>query len=422
MSIAMSDAYRRFGNHIQSQEMFAQAIRLLPVDDPQYPNALLSLGTLETHEKAYSSAYFHLKTALTRVTGEQGIRDNILEINALERLGLLFRQQNLLDESESYLSDAYRLASLQKSPLLSSVFLSLARLRLAQHRPQEAVVLLKRSVELGRKTPLFLPTYFAIYYQGVALQETGDLPGALIAFQSALTLATSWRLGTSPSDSQRTGSDVILLQRIYDSYIDAGMELYKKTHDAALSARMYSLVEESRALSLREQLQSSRQMPAEYWRLLAELRRAEIALYRNESQTARESDASLRLKLNEFETVAGLGPYPSSSRANSPVPFRDSTLVQSPVIQPERFSSEKSLYPLKLRIKDGEALFSFYLGSKGSYLWVSTSQSFELHLLPPKQEIERWIRDFRSAVETSAPDQLELGERLYAELFAGTSN
>jgi CHAT domain-containing protein len=164
---------------------------------------------------------------------------------------------------------------------------------------------------------------------------------------------------------------------------------------------MFQAAEENRAVSFRERLNAGKSLPPLYWQLLANLRKAEIALFCNKSHVEENKVQRLRLQLAEFELQLGIvGNSTYSHRIN------------------ESIRSVKSLSPFQRLITDKEALISFHLGEKESYAWAFTKERFSVHILPPRAQMSDAIRRFRQSVQAGTPDSPVLGQELYTSLFA----
>ena len=66
-----------------------------------------------------------------------------------------------------------------------------------------------------------------------------------------------------------------------------------------------------------------------------------------------------------------------------------------------------------------EAYFGFHLGDAETWLWVVAREGFELHRLPPRAALAEAVKEFERGVRGNHLEAGEMGQRLYAQLFAG---
>jgi CHAT domain-containing protein len=150
-------------------------------------------------------------------------------------------------------------------------------------------------------------------------------------------------------------------------------------------------VELNRAASLRESRALAdawhKKVPSEYWEKLARLRG--VGAENGESR-------SLRLELAEMEAKAGLG-FPAKNS--------------------ESFRDQSSLIHFQHGLGRTEVLLSFHLGDQESYLWAVTRERLDLYKIAAQGEIRSQVEKFEDAVQAGRPEAVQLGERLYQELF-----
>jgi CHAT domain-containing protein len=308
----------------------------------------------------------------------------------------LLRLGDLPAASRSF-TERLRLTLLGGRDDLAYAYTDLARVRLAEERIDDAVVLSNRAVEAASGSPQATPVVY--YVRALASARSGRPFAALVDFERAIEHGRMWRSAVISTDSARTGSSV-WVQNIYSDYIAAGMQSYSHTHDQALALRLFAAAEDNRAASFREKLFSQTRMPVQYWEILARLRNTE-----RQPQSANGAAANaLRVQLNEIESKAGVFFVPP---------------VRHPHWTAEKFSSDNSLPRYRKLLSPDEALLSFHIGRTESFLWVITSTSFEIHTLPGRDRISSKIARLRAAVQDGSAEHVQLGSELYGILFGG---
>ena len=96
---------------------------------------------------------------------------------AADFAGFAFQQAGDLSQAESWFRSA-----LQLDPALATAWFGLGQIRLLQHRPQEAISYLKRSLELE-------PTADGVHYElGTALEQVSDRSAAMEEYRTELRL------------------------------------------------------------------------------------------------------------------------------------------------------------------------------------------------------------------------------------------
>ncbi len=395
--ISMGDTAAAFGS-------MQEAIRSMPAGSRERipPHFLINMANAQSKQGNFALALAYFTEAI-RVADWQNDRRSSTQ--AWSELGFHYLMRGELPSADQAYTRAFYDRKLTGTSGLADSYRDLGMLRVAQGDPASAIVLLGNAMAIAKRSPVAFPAFFLYFYRAQARAALNDLSGAMDDFETTLDLARRWRLDVVSTDSSRTGADV-KLERIYSAYIETGMRLYRENHSQALAYKMFQAAEENRAVSFQERLNSVRRFPPEYWQILADLRRAEIVLFRNRTINARETVQSLRLKLAEVE-----------SRLQSA--NRSATSTYSHRIN-ENNRSVNSLTPFQRLIANREALISFHLGEKESYVWAVTREGFEIHTLPARNDISKSVRAFQDQVRTGMPDSGQ-GNRLYTGLFGDLS-
>lgn len=331
----------------------------------------------------------------------------VLSAHVLERYSVMLLRAGDLQGAERAALGAYRRWVLSGNPVPAACYRLLAELRLAQGDPDSARRLIARAFEAARSGPMLAPSWTLFYTRARILQAEGELEGALADVQEAIDSIGNLRLAYLPAESVRAGASVGL-KDVYDLAVEVSASLYRKKRSPRIARLSFELAERNRAIALREALDEFERirprLPGEYFETLRALTEAENLAFRTGAAEAREQILRLRLRLTEFETLAGL-----RSGAKASLLARHAQPVTAESIQ-------KVLEP-------SEALLGFHLGARKAYLWALSRERFEMHELGPTARLSRLVAEFRRALAGSAAGEASsLGAELERLLFAGLSH
>ena len=316
---------------------------------------------------------------------------------AWEYLGSEYLSAGRLEDADRALTEAFRLRTLFRLSHLTASW-HLALVRAGQGNLAAANVLIDNAV-LELKRPGNMTPPWNIYgARGRIRLLSGNLTGALSDLRMTRDMAQSWRAGIIATDASRTAAESGLSTLFYSSLIQAGNQLYERTHDPALARETFEAVEENRAASLRALAAKGddwrARLPDRYWELLNKLQAAELRVFRQGTSQERESAARVRSELEQLEAKAG-----------SPAANDNSTALQH----------------LRRGLDPHSVLLSFHLGEPSSWLWVVTGDGLELHRLPAKSVIAPAIRAFQDRIRENTSDAAGYGAELYRTLFGSLS-
>ena len=406
VSTGLYTAYSRMGDLDSASLSMQEALASMPWAQLQdnLPHVLISLANAKSKQGAAAAAEHYFAAA---IAAADDLGDTRSSAEAYSGLGYHHLIRKELAEADDAYTRAYYIRRISSIGGFANSFRDLGILRLAQGDWQSAIRFLEAGIAVARRQPIRFPVMIFYKYLGRARATGGDLPGALADFETALRLASEWRLDVVSTDVSRTGAE-ITLQDIYADYIEAGMKLHAQNHSPALSYKMFLAAEENRAVSFRERLKARKKLPPEYWQTLENLRRAEIVLFRNNAPKEQVAVQRLRLQLAQIESQLEVPPATSHSTYSHRIN--------------ENSGSVKSLTPFQGLITDDEALISFHLGERESYAWAFTQQGFEVYTLPRRAQISSSVRDFQEAVRTGAPVAKPKGQQLYNRLFGAVKS
>jgi CHAT domain-containing protein len=356
----------------------------------------LVLGWLRSVEGRSAEARSLLLSGIE--DGDRSSNDRIVALG-LHRLGAQALDDADLALADSALSGAYRIRTLTQDPFLFSTRYELAKLRLAQGDLGAALTLTQSAMNSSAGTGL--APYLLLNLRGRIFQAQGNLTAATKDFREAMQAASQWRGRILPADSFRTSSDAGL-QQVYDSFINAAVQLSIREHNPDLLVEAWQAAEVNRAAGLRESLLASRswreQISPEYWDTLAQLRAVEARGLKDSSATLQSRIQSLRFHVTELEVRAGL------SASNE----LDTTEKNLPL---------KTLTTVRRVLGNSRTLMSFHLGQQASYCWTINQSRFSVSVLPSAEILNRLATQFKLAVENNDSKANSIGSQLYTELL-----
>lgn len=361
------------------------------------PNIALLYGLLLAESGSLADA---LEAYRTGIEGARAFGNRPLEARGWNYFGDACLRGSDFACAERCFSEAFRLATLDKSPEVVFSYARLAQLKLAQRNLLSAELFVNKAVSrLGSLARSYPPHLLYLCRSKIYLCQ-GRYSESFADARRALQFARRWRLEVLPAESFRAGGDATLGE-LYDAFYEAGAAAFLQTKDPKIAAELFEVIEEGRDASLREGLKNHRRwrekLPPEYWELLAQSRQAEAHLCSQPSPAAiREADR-LRNALSDLEVRIGLTlPLPANKQEN--------------------ISPSISLSHVKESLRDSEALFSFHLGPLRASVWSISSSRFVYHDLGPSAPLAEACRRFSVAVQKGNPDQT-LARDLYERLL-----
>jgi CHAT domain-containing protein len=313
----------------------------------------------------------------------------------------LVHARDLHQAEDAYLQ-AYRIAVLHRTSNLNTVRAKLMEMEWLQGNPAES--LRQMDLLLANNTPaqLGFADYQILYQRAEMLAALSREQEALDAYRQAVAAATHWRRAALPGEVANAAS-VELIHEIYAQASDFVAELGKRSGSSSLQREALEIIAINRAADLREQQTQAwhrdGMLPARYYQLLNQLRTAEADRILSETHR-KELDRILR------QTRADLGLLETQLALASGNSFRTA----------ETFDSQKRLVDIQQVLGDDDALFSFSLGKRRSWLWVVTKSGFGEFELPDGPTLERSAADWASQVRTGQKSEQE-GLRLSRQLL-----
>jgi CHAT domain-containing protein len=362
------------------------------------PKLLLQSALLEVARKNPQAGIGLLERSIEAARQQQ---DTFAEAQSWNELGNVLLDQGRLKESEDALIKALHRRKAADDDRIHFSYESLGKLRMRQGNVESALACFDRAI--NATGPASGMTAWTAYYErGRAKLAQHRFEEAFGDFSAAVNWARRWGAQVLPADAFRVGTEVELHQ-VYSAFLELGSELYVKTGQNRFAEEAFAAAEESRAASLRSLWAGSdalnRKLPPEYWETLSRLQKLETGMLGSKNAAAADGSAELRTRLSEMEAQAGL---------DDPISTSDAGTAPRDLLQRTRRA-----------LRSDEAYFGFHLGEAESWLWVVARDGFELRRLPPRAVIARSVKEFERALSGNRPEAGQIGQRLYAQLFAG---
>ncbi len=303
---------------------------------------------------------------------------------------------------------AYELSLLNHDPLLDAVRAKLAELEWFKGNAAEGLRRLDAVLANRSPSQLGFAEYQVYFRRAQMLSALSRRDEALLMYRKAVAAATKWRQEALPGEAANAAS-VQEIHKVYAGASDFIAEQAVETHNTAFARESLEILATNRAADLREQRtlawHRNGRLPPRYYQLLNQLRTAEASVILDEARKA-GVEAVVR------QTRADLALLETQLAMES----------EKSVGSGETFGSQKTLEGIQHALADSDALFSFNLGERRSWLWAVSNRSVNLYRLPDGGTLERasslWASQIRSARNVSAQPGVDLARALFAQVPA----
>lgn len=338
------------------------------------------------------------------IAAAERLEDRTIEASIWNHLGHAYQVHDELERADHALTESFRLRVLNQGRQITSSYLYLGWLRRQQGDYESAINLLRRAMELAAQRGS--PISIAIFHRELAraYSGAGRYSEALAEFESAVRTGREWRMQVLPSDSYRVSAEADL-QEIFKDYVQAGMQEYFRTGDQKIARTMFEVAEDSRTALFEAAISGTRDLPPTYWETLANYRTALARSLSAKHSAAAARLSQLRVQLADLEAQYGIDTKHGGSSHQ--------------IFEIRR--SGDALLGLQRKLKNTEALLSFHLGTRGSFVWALTQKSFEVHRLPPSDKLQRQVEAFRDLTLQGRRQAQTAGLELSRTLLHGLS-
>lgn len=392
----LATMYAALGN-LPTAEMYAREAVLAcwRTNQKQYrQRCLTTLADIISRRQRFpeSEGYFALA-----VSAASAIHDRSGEASAWLYYGMALLDHGRLDDAERAFAQSRGLAgSDDKSK--AALEWNLGRLCLRRGDPRRAIEAIDTAIRSSRFESR-LPDWRIYETRAQVELELGHPEGALEDARKSLEMARMLRVDVIPGNDDRVGAEGIL-DDAYSVLIDAGNQVYLKTHDPVLLRETFEAAEESRVDSLEKLLPTSndwrKYLPApQYWDKLSELVSVQRRVLGSPASPENQRLVRLRADLAEMESAA---------RATVSPP------------------GETILRRVRRRLPADASLFSFRLGQRASWLWTVHRGQLALQRLPVRRKLTAEIGEFENAIAAGDSRGItRFGRQIYRDLFGSVS-
>ncbi|NET89646.1 MAG: tetratricopeptide repeat protein [Kamptonema sp. SIO1D9] len=364
---------------------------------------------LAEREKALT--YYQQALAIDKETGDRGWM-NITLVDIAE----LYYQLGNLEQALAYFERS-RTISLELNNGKATPLLGLGKVYSELGNSEQALTYLNQALSLFERFPE--PKAETLFQIAIVERKLGNLDTALTNIEAAISIIEAQR---ARSDLQERQTYFASKQNYYEFYIDLLMELHQKNPVKGYDAQAINASERTRARSLLELLAEANtdirkgvdlelvNQERKLQQQLDALEKRRVELYSREltkeEQTALEQERQYLLK--KYQEVQ------SKIREKSP--------SYAAITQPEPVT----LREIQQEILDEDtSILQYSLGEKRSFLWAITKDSLTSYQLPPKNQIEQAVKEFRRTVinkrgfpNNLSPDSKSLYEMVLAPVAA----
>lgn len=335
-----------------------------------------------------------MRAAREAVEAADARGDHSLVAQVWNRIGLMELAAHSTGQAEAYLTEALRLRLLHRLPMLESSYRALARLRLSQGRPHDALHLL-RAAESAR---LVAPTRSAPWAweadRAAVLAAAGLAAESRLSYRRSIEQARAFRSAVLPVQSAVLASEVSAAQIAGDYAVLLSQDAPAcKPSRAAMES--LEVLESARAEAFQADLIHAawrqRILGGSYARALSMLRAAEARRLVSNTSATLASARKWRAAVASEEARMGVSVRRALSMAGAP------RLPQAPPA--------------------GETWLSFKLDDRRSRLWIMTGRGVRLVRIPATPEIARLTQRLRAVIDNDGA-WLEPASDLYDALFA----
>ena len=239
------------------------------------------------------------------------------------------------------------------------------------------------------------PIQASVLYSIAAVErEKGNLQEGLARIEAAIAIVEDLRVKLT-SQKLRT-SYFASKQDYYELYIDLLMLLHKQQPEAGFDGKALQASERARARSLLEILNEAK----------ADIRQGvDPELLRQEQLLEEQLDDIEKRRIELFGSGNADQAKKAALAKETEALLKQSEELQAHIrVNSPRYAALTQPQPLSLeeiqeQVLDKETLLLEYsLGEKRSYLWAVTKDSIRSYELPPREEIEKAAREFRTAL------------------------
>lgn len=378
----ISSIYAQLGDFEISRQKLVEAIHDLQRTDhvDMLAMAYFALSYQEIRFGAIDNGIQYSKQA---IEAAQKAKRPDLVAAAWDIRGAALLLTHHLDEADRSMQKAVDLYQRDGKDIPSVTLEHVAELKWKQKQNEAALGYIQRAFANADSSFKTSPQYYPLSVQAEILRDLGRTDEALDAYRKAINSANRWRLFTLPGDTTNIQT-VRELNNTYQSFAEfaAGLSLQRRSE--ALAREALQALAGNRAASLREQLAlemgRNQTLPPEYLAKLGELQSVQARVTLSGDATSQATLTELENEIAELETKMGLR-------------------AQKKSLSLENNQARNSLRDIQSGLRPTEALLSFCLGERQSFLWAVTREAMNLYRLPAAGEIGEVAQALRDGIE-----------------------
>jgi CHAT domain-containing protein len=403
--VNVAEIHVQLGDFAAAEREASQAVKILrPSGRPDYlSRAEIQLGSIKAAQGHHREAIEDYREAIALAQDSANVET---ESRAWIVLGDTFSTLGDLKGAEWALLQAYRLGVLHHDPALSITLAKLAELEWKKGYPSVALRRLDAVLEHPPPELAEIPEHQILYRRAQMLAALGRNEEALKEYRLAVRSASRWRREALPGETVNADC-VAAIHSIFADASDFAAHMALERSDWQLRREALEILSTNRAADLREKhtlaWQRDGRLPTEYYKGLEQLRNAEANAILNEGNRQEGAEAKagrIRADLDLLEARLLVGSEAVTGNQ-------------------ERIRPQASLSDIQRNLTENDALFSFSLGKRRSWLWVVTKRHLSLFQLGPGADLERqsagWAAKVRSGNE-SVHEGLSLSTALFGQI------
>ncbi len=408
--------YWSLGERQLALEYYAQALPL--VKRVGHPGSIIQtlnqIGVAYFSIEEYQLALKHYTEALT-IAKETSNKAEIALL--LSNIGNSYAALGEYEQALTHYQQSLELRQVTQEIAGAAITLSyMGQLYLATGEYDKAEEKYNQALTLTRKVGNRSRESFCLYGMAIVELKRGNLDLALTNIEAAITIIEDLR--NNVANQELRASFFASKQDYYKFYIDLLMQLHAENPKQGYDAKALNISERSRARSLLELLAEAnadvRQgIAPELLQREREIQQQLHSLEKRYLKLKREEHTAQQITAIEREMEQVMQQY-----RNLQTQIRTTSPSYAALQYPQPFTLEE----IQHQVLDEETLLLQYsLGKERSYLWAVSKNGISSYELPPQQEIETAVKEFRRQITNrlaSPKDILEASTPLSNAILA----
>ena len=340
-------------------------------------------------------------------------QDRRTEVQVLNNIGTVYMElENYSRARETLLLAQSKGGKVNDIETTGMILSNIGSVYLHQKDPQTAVIYFRKAIAIGERIQSNNILWEAMWQLGKCFEFMGRDREAMDMYKDAINIIDHIR-SSMLLDTYETGYIQHKLQ-VYESLIDLTFNMYEKNQEQEWAEKIFHFVERAKARSFLDMIAASK------------------------------IDLLERLDSNSRDKEAGLSLHISSLQKSLYVPGLDSQQreeIKDQLIQAE---NEYMQWLSRIRVRNPEvadlvspdfcrpsdlqsqildkktAVFEYYLGINRSYLFVITSDRYQLFTLPAREKIQESLRAYLKMLSDPPESEfkgIKASERLFKEFL-----